>query len=153
MRKGYRLEFVQDAQEGEEPILVILVLYPTAKSILVEFADGSDLYKKKGLVEGHLPDGTMWQWPLEVAVKYVRKRGAWGFYRINDKEIHVWFRKNVREKELQGVLAHELGHWMGPHHKDLAKEEIKAEKYEFVTAFAHDVTNHLIEGIKEGVLK
>jgi hypothetical protein len=151
MRKGYRLEFVQE--ESKNPAKVILVLYPTARSILVEFAEGTEIYDKKGLVEGHMPDGTMWRHPLEDAIKHIQKRGAWGFYRFNDKEIHMWFRKNVKEKKLQTVLAHEMGHWMEPHHRKLSKEEVKAMKYEFVSAFSHDVTNHLLEAVKEGALK
>jgi len=151
MRKGYRLEFVQE--EEEDPISIILVLYPTARSILTEFAEGTELYEAKGLVEGHMPDGSMWQWPMEDAIKYIQKRGVWGFYRINEKEIHIWFRKNVRKKELQGVMAHELGHWMNPQHRKLSNEEKKASKYEFVASVAHDLTNHLLEGVKKGVLK
>jgi uncharacterized protein YjaZ len=149
MKKNHRLEFCQEGQE--EDVRVTLVLYPTAKSILLEFGGNSTLYKKKGMIEGWMPDGNKWKLSLEDAIKYIRARGVWGFYRIDDMEIHLWFRKNVRKKELQAVLAHEMGHWMRPHHYSLAKEEEKAAKYEFVSSFAHDVSEHLIGAVKEGI--
>lgn len=118
-----------------------------------EFGSTSKLFKKKKILEGYKTDGTMWEAPLNDAIKHIKSNGVWGFFRFKEKEIHLWFRKNVKERELQRVLAHEMGHWFNPHPHDMCKEEQKAVQYEFVTEFAYDVTKHLIEGVKKGVLK
>jgi hypothetical protein len=150
MKKHYRMDFYQ---EGEENNRIALILYPTARSILTEFGRGSRLFEKKGIIEGHMPGDSKWKWPLEEAIKHINGRGVWGFYRFDDNEIHLWFRKNVTMKQLQAVLSHEVGHYMSPHHRNLNAEETKAMKYEFVASFAHDVAHHLIDSVKKGVIK
>jgi hypothetical protein len=154
MRKGYTLEFTQEVEGSKDkPVNMTLVIWPTARSILLEFASETEKFKKKGVISGHTPDGKGWEFPLEDAIKSINKRGVWGFYRFQSKEIHMWFRKNAKSKEIKAVLVHELGHWMDPHHRKLDKEEDKASKYEFVYAFAEDIWTHLSNLIEKGEMK
>ena len=125
-----------------------LVIHPTIDGILQSYC--GDTYDT--LKEGDTSSFNVMKYDQDKEQYYpavfddmkkdIEMRGHWGF--CNDKEeIHIWCTPDTPDEKKLRLIAHEIGHTKRPFHKDIEKEEAKAEQYAEVTAKAYDLMQQL----------
>jgi hypothetical protein len=83
---------------------------------------------------------------IEEYLKLKRNDHCDGFSDLKNKVFHIWFDKDkVEERTLLQMLTHEKAHFTRPIHRDIAKDEIKAEIASIDAIFAYDLTKMLLE--------
>lgn len=95
-----------------------------------------------GCVDG---EGNELEYSYEEHLKIVSEMGIYGFANQNTNTIHVWASKDAKLEDVIALFAHERGHLMAPSHKDLLKEETKAELYSLCAVYAYYAAKILME--------
>ncbi len=126
--------------ERDEYKNVFVYIYPTLKSIYQSFL-GKDL---KGKVIRSYVNFKFVEIPVKEAMKNSREYGCWGFTGADDRRLHIWFKPDVNIFQLISMLSHEAGHIAKPHHRELEKEEAKAQQYQDVTNLAIGLAHNLL---------
>jgi len=120
-----------------------LFIHKTAEDIVSEFFGGS--YEDSENLEGHYTNGDPYSISVKDLLENIKERKCWGYSNKKNKWIHLWFSPDVNPQELIALIAHERSHLLRPFHKYSSEEEIKAGKYENVTAFSFDVLEILLK--------
>jgi hypothetical protein len=120
-----------------------VVWYRTLDELLDVYFEGMPIgMSDMDSMGGETEDGEVVEFSIADMKKGIRKEGVWGFIQ-NNKEIHIWARKNCRLDALTACIAHEVGHSINPHKRDEMAEERKAEKYELVAMFSVQIAQEM----------
>jgi hypothetical protein len=115
---------------------VKIVQHETAEKLLAAEwrapIEGLELCNYGGIDE----NGNMWETSFSEMIKSIKHMECYGF--TDDKaNIHIWISKKADSADVINLLAHERGHLIKPNHRDLIKEEMKAEIYGLCAEFAY----------------
>lgn len=81
-------------------------------------------------------NGNEWEMDFDEIITAIKRMGCYGFT-DNKTNIHVWISKKADPTDIINLLAHERGHLIKPNHRNLVKEEMKAEMYGLCAEFAY----------------
>ena len=87
-------------------------------------------------------DGKEVEFDFNELIIAVKDMGCYGFAG-NKLDIHVWISADANLVDVMNLLAHERGHLFRPFHRDLMKEEKKANLYGLCAEFACRVALNL----------
>lgn len=139
---GYTL--LTDAPEFPSPPELSIVWHADPESILrahwkpIAAAEGIDCEELcAGQFGGQTVEGEVVEFSLDDMIAGLREQGCWGFIDHNTNTIHAWAAPDCDRALLLHMLAHEVGHATGAHHRDELQEEMRAEQFGAVAAMAY----------------
>ena len=101
---------------------------------------------KEGQLGGTDEDGNEHEYSFNDMFSAMQKMNCYGFCDLINKQIHIWYSKDVLYEDLIYLIAHERAHFIFNNDNDL-EDEINCERLALCAVYAIDQMNLLYNNL------